>query len=76
MDKYTIEEVLYKNGYEKGYQEGKKEATGQTSLGKPYIEEIYGHFARCMECGKRNMLPSNYCRNCGRKIVGVVDEQA
>jgi hypothetical protein len=27
MDKYTIDESQYKNGYRKGYEDGKKDAT-------------------------------------------------
>lgn len=26
MDKYTIDEIQYKNGYAKGYEDGKKDA--------------------------------------------------
>lgn len=34
-------------------------------LGPQYIDEYYGPFAECKECGTDTILPCNYCRNCG-----------
>lgn len=35
-----------------------------------YMDEYYGEFADCLECGTDNILPCNYCRNCGAKMGG------
>lgn len=37
-------------------------------LGVSYNDEYYGEFANCLECGTDNILPCNYCRNCGAKM--------
>ena len=37
-------------------------------LGLPYIDEYYGPFAACKKCGTDNILPCNYCRECGAKM--------
>lgn len=37
-------------------------------LGVSYIDEYYGEFANCFGCGTDNILPCNYCRNCGAKM--------
>lgn len=42
-------------------------------LSVQYIDDYYGEFADCMECGTDNILPCNYCRNCGAKMDGVDD---
>lgn len=76
MDKYTIDESQYKNGYAKGYEDGIKGYVKTGRLGNPYLDDYYGQFADCADCGRFNVLPCHYCRNCGRKIVGVGDEQA
>ena len=39
-------------------------------LNVQYIDDYYGEFADCMECGTDNILPCNYCRNCGAKMDG------
>ena len=35
-----------------------------------YIDEYYGEFANCLECGTDNILPCHYCRNCGARMDG------
>ena len=35
------------------------------SLGLEYVDEYYGLFADCKECGEWNVVPCKYCRNCG-----------
>lgn len=42
-------------------------------LGSPYLDEYFGQFAYCKECGADNVLPCNYCRECGRKIDNPKD---
>ncbi len=37
-------------------------------LGISYIDEYYGEFADCQYCGTDNILPCNFCRNCGAKM--------
>ena len=37
-------------------------------LGFPYLDEYFGQFADCKECGTDNILPCNYCRECGAKM--------
>ena len=37
-------------------------------FGPEYIDEYYGPFADCKECGTNNILPCKYCRMCGRKM--------
>lgn len=39
-------------------------------LGISYLDEYFGEFADCKERGTDNILPCNYCRQCGRKIDG------
>ena len=39
-------------------------------LGVSYMDEYYGEFANCLECGADNVLPCHYCRNCGAKMDG------
>ena len=39
-------------------------------LGVSYMDEYYGEFADCLECGTDNILPCHYCRNCGAKMDG------
>ena len=39
-------------------------------LGIPYLDEYFGLFAVCKECGTDNILPCNYCRECGAKMDG------
>lgn len=39
-------------------------------LGVSYMDEYYGEFANCLECGTDNILPCHYCRNCGAKMDG------
>lgn len=38
-------------------------------LGPQYIDEYYGPFADCKECGTDTILPCNYCRNCGARWI-------
>ena len=44
-------------------------------LSVQYIDDYYGEFADCMECGTNNILPCNYCRNCGAKMDGGNDSK-
>ena len=39
-------------------------------LSDPYIDEYYGAFSDCLECGTDNILPCYYCRKCGAKMDG------
>lgn len=39
-------------------------------LSDPYIDEYYGEFSNCLECGTDNILPCYYCRKCGAKMDG------
>ena len=39
-------------------------------LNDPYIDEYYGEFSDCLECGTDNILPCYYCRKCGAKMDG------
>ena len=39
-------------------------------LSDSYIDEYYGEFADCLECGTDNILPCHYCRKCGAKMDG------
>lgn len=41
-------------------------------LSDPYIDEYYGEFSNCLECGTDNILPCYYCRKCGAKMDGGV----
>ena len=43
-------------------------------LGPSYIDEYYGEWKDCLECGTDNIWPSNYCRNCGAKMDGGAAE--
>ena len=76
----TVQEACaqaYENGKAvgdtEGYARGKAEAVVHTQLGQPYVDEYFGQFADCKECGAQNILPCHYCCNCGRKIGGVGD---
>jgi DNA-directed RNA polymerase subunit RPC12/RpoP len=59
MDKYTIDESQYKNGYRKGYEDGKKDAVKHGRWvwwveERPYFtsyDEDYGYV--CSECGTK-----------------------
>lgn len=37
-------------------------------LGLVHIDEYFGNFADCLECGADNIIPCNYCRICGAKM--------
>lgn len=39
-------------------------------LGESYIDEYYGEWADCLECGTDNILPCKFCRECGAKMDG------
>ena len=50
MDKYTIDEIQYKNGYRKGYEDGKKDA----------VEVV-----RCKDCKHWSYIPGlDKCPHC------------
>lgn len=36
--------------------------------GPSYMDEYFGEWKDCLECGTDNIWPSNYCRNCGAKM--------
>ena len=38
--------------------------------GPSYMDEYFGEWKDCLECGTDNIWPSNYCRNCGAKMDG------
>lgn len=49
---------------------------GRGRLGPTYTDSYYGEFANCVMCGTNNILPCNYCRNCGVRIVEVPHEHS
>lgn len=57
----TCERALKRlNGYAEPVRHGR--------LGIPYIDEYYVEFANYQKCGTDNILPCNFCRNCGAKM--------
>lgn len=72
MDKYTIDETQYKNGYRKGYEDGKRDAV------KHGRWKIHGDIAVCNLCNshivaEQGAAELNYCYNCGARMDGAED---
>lgn len=44
---------------------------GHSKLGKIYNDEYYGMFGDCEKCGTNNIIPCNYCRICGAKMISL-----
>lgn len=88
MDKYTIDETQYKNGYRKGYEDGKKDA----------VEVVHGEWLEehgfdvhnneywvhcCSVCEEQALVDvlwreeqlTDYCPYCGAKMNGGKSEQ-
>lgn len=73
MDKYTIDETQYKNGYRKGYEDGKRDAVkhGRWVFGTANHRE----YMKCSVCLK-SQTPTGvftYCPNCGARMDGAED---
>lgn len=83
MDKYTIDESQYKNGYRKGYEDGKKDSVkhGRWELHGDYDDLSGSYF--CSQCGYNmdeaeyfdNFSHFRYCPNCGARMDGEKGEQ-
>lgn len=65
MDKYTIAEQSYENGYAKGYQDGKKEA----------IVFYYRHKLNCEICTNyyNSAPPFHRCEKCEQEALQKVE---
>ena len=71
MDEYTACEQAYKNGYEKGSAQGKKDAIIK---GEWIFGETQGHsWMKCSACLKSQSGQTatfNFCSNCGAIMEG------
>ena len=76
MDKYTVSEISYKNGYKKGYEAGIEEAGGKLGCWK-WTKD--GN-RQCSICGmlEPDSLPGacaiykpekRYCFHCGARLI-------
>ena len=81
MDKYTMEEMKYKNGFNKGYQEGdergKQDSVKHARWVKNWCDNnLIGHeYEECSACGcsmldTNQFWDCNHCPNCGAKMDG------
>ena len=74
MDKYTIDEIQYKNGYRKGYEDGKRDAVEVVRCEKcEHWEKVYGgqfcrQFGYCNEC--KMDTPSDHFCSYGERSEG------
>ena len=70
MNEHDIAEQAYKNGYDKGYEDGKRDAVKHGR----WIETTspLGLFkkVRCNQCGCHKDFKQNYCPNCGARMDG------
>ena len=74
MDKYTIDEIQYKNGYRNGYEDGKKDAVKHGR----WVHDVANlHMCtNCLESYKsRDVTVFDYCPNCGARMDGTDNEQ-
>lgn len=80
MDKYTMDEMQYKNGFADGYQKGLQDAVkhGRWRWGRNSMNQ-YGAWCTECECGwedKGNdfdrvqglVIAHKYCPNCGARM--------
>ena len=74
MNEHDATEQSYRNGYEKGYAEGKRDAVKKGRWGKVYTchgERLWGY--SCDQCKAENGKKSNYCPHCGADMRGEED---
>ena len=77
MDKYTIDETQYKNGYRKGYEDGKRDAVkhGRWDHHASMVRTPFAMNYDCSVCGNESAETTNYCPNCGAIMNGGKSEQ-
>lgn len=82
MQNYEATEQAYKNGYEKGYADGKKDSAvhgrwdkyrddrfiGYDTKGRIQYRYVYSYY--CNKCGLPAAKKYDYCPNCGAKMDG------
>lgn len=71
MDKYTMDELQYKNGVADGFEKGKREADARNQPKSPYNDD---NVLACPRCGSVEYLhndseiPNRFCGNCGQAL--------
>lgn len=62
-------EEAYNNGWSDGFSEGESERTDE--IGKWIFHKDYNESCRycCNQCGNLSNIPSNFCPNCGVRMV-------
>lgn len=73
MDKYTIDEMKYKNGVRDGFQKGLRTADDRNQPKSPYTDSLRDTCA-CSRCGSGEYLHNedgnrnSFCGQCGQAI--------
>ena len=85
MDEHTSHEQAYKNGYDKGYADGKRDAVkkgewekyqddkfmGYGLDGRIRYRKVYSY--KCSKCWNYMAVKHKYCPHCGSDMRGEED---
>lgn len=69
MNEHDMTEQAYKNGYDRGYEDGKRDALKH---GRWRFRRNWDFFV-CSECSCESSNHSSYCPNCGARMDGEDD---